>query len=83
MEVLEMTVQDIMNYVKLVPLNENVLRTMLNELVAENTNDYNAKLPEEAFEVNDENWGSDQYYIIRANNEWILVEPEDNGGEVS
>lgn len=70
-----MTTQDIMNYVKLVPLNENVLRTMLDELVAENTNDYNAKLPEEAFEVNEENWGSDQYYIIRQNNEWILVEP--------
>lgn len=70
-------IDEIMAYVKLEPLNVNVLRTMLEELAAGNINDYNAKLPEAAFEVDVENWGADQFYIIRdVDDEWVLVSPE-------
>ena len=71
-----LVIEDIIKYAKLEPLNINVLRTMLEQLGAMSPNDYNAKLPEAAFEVDAENWGSDQFYIIRdVDDEWVLVAP--------
>ena len=70
------TVKEIMDLAATEPLNVNVLRSFIEE-----TANYNAELPEEAFEVDDENWGSDKYYIIRQDGEWILMEPD--GGEVN
>lgn len=72
-----LAIEDIIKYVKLEPLNVNVLRTMLEQLGAISPNDYNAKLPEAAFEVDVENWGPDQFYIIRdVDDAWVLVSPD-------
>ena len=72
-----LAIEDIIKYVKLEPLNVNVLRTMLEQLGAMSPNDYNAKLPEAAFEVDVENWGPDQFYIIRdVDDAWVLVSPD-------
>ena len=66
------TVKEIMDLAATEPLNVNVLRSLIEE-----TANYNAELPEEAFEVDDENWGTDKYYIIRQDDEWVLVAPEE------
>ena len=75
-----LAIEDIIKYVKLEPLNVNVLRTMLEQLGAMSPNDYNAKLPEEAFTVPEGEWGSDGYYIVKSidkvgDEKWVLIAP--------
>lgn len=64
------TVKEIMDYSVTKPLNPNVLRPMVEEIGA--SSEYNATLPEEAFDVPDNEWGYDHYFIIRQNGEWVL-----------
>lgn len=75
-----LAIEDIIKYVKLEPLNVNVLRTMLEQLGTMSPNDYNAKLPEAAFTIPEGEWGSDGYYIVKSidkvgDEKWVLMTP--------